>query len=491
MSGLAYPPFIPNSPTSSAACPPAVPAHLPPEDSDYVQELCQLLSDRRGCLIVGAGVSVSLADGEENKRLVTWKGFLDRLAITVMEMLGLPQSWYEEVQVMLESDPTNLEGVDKQYALRLEKAAEMIEHHVNTGHLGGSSDPYMRYHHLVFKILHKLQARKDAPLAGLLDSLGAPVFTTNYDVLLEDATGRFALSIDDLLKAQRTYRLSADHHPLAQHWKYVFKLHGAFYDDPERKFVLTAKEYAVTIDDFIMALRPVLVDVGSTHKTRGMAFHRSMIFIGTGGTLQDIHFTSLFASLYEHNVFLETNGFERVLHYVLLNADEATYLTDFTFQDSLGRPIHAHEILVPVVYGECYEDLPVYLAVLVQMLENEEKRAPSFPDDSGVDPEDEAHPERRPMRRRGEKDRLFGTGRGTVESDEKSGGEGGARLARRRTMAFERLRPQGPRARRATIDDSLPAGTPPLDSVPVSAVQSSSSLSMPGIHVRTRSPSPS
>ncbi|KAJ3011380.1 hypothetical protein HKX48_006859 [Thoreauomyces humboldtii] len=431
-----YPPFIPNSPATPYQT--TFPSHLPPLDSDYyIQELFHLLNDRRGCLIVGAGVSVSLADSEENKRLVTWKGFLDCLAKTVMDMLNLPDTWYAKVQVMLESDPKDLEGVDKQYALRLDKAAEMIENHVNTGHLGGSSDPFMRYHHLVFKILHKLRADKQAPLAGILHALRAPIFTTNYDVLLEDATGRFTLSIDDLLKAQRTYRLSAEQHPLAQHLQYVFHLHGIFYDDPERKFVLTAREYAATIDDFIMALKPVLVDVGSKYKTKGMAFHRSMIFIGTGGTLQDIHFTSLFASLYEHNVFLEANGFERVLHYVLLNETEATYLTEFTFEDSLGRPIHAHEILVPVVYGKDYEDLPPFLSRLVEMLEDEERQC-SMRGGCTADNSDEE------LVVPGEvKDQIFGTGRSLVESDaEGSGKEDGmtGRSVRRRGSALDRVR---------------------------------------------------
>ncbi|TPX62561.1 hypothetical protein PhCBS80983_g00316 [Powellomyces hirtus] len=443
MSGSTYPPFIPRSPLTAYALN-SPPQHSPP-DSDHTQELFQILSDRRGCLIVGAGVSVSLADSEENKRLVTWKGFLDCLAKTVMDMLSLPQSWYEKVQVMLESDPKDLEGVDKQYALRLDKAAEMIEHHVNTGHLGGSSDPFMRYHHLVFKILHKLRADREAPLAHILHALRTPIFTTNYDVLLEDATGRFTLSIEDLLRAQRTYRLSSDQHPLAQHLQYVFHLHGIFYDDPERKFVLTAPEYAATIDDFIMALRPVLVDVGSKYKTGGMAFHRSMIFIGTGGTLQDIHFTSLFASLYEHNVFLETNGFERVLHYVLLNSAEATYLTDFTFEDSLGRPIHAHEILVPVIYGEKYEDLPPYLDVLVKMLEDEERSSLNRASPTGS-------PDNVPEHQKPEvKDRIFGTGRGTVESDTEDGG----RPVRRRGSALDRIRNHARKPRPPTIEDAL------------------------------------
>ncbi|TPX64395.1 hypothetical protein SpCBS45565_g05916 [Spizellomyces sp. 'palustris'] len=410
-----YPTIIPRSPLGpkGTTSPYYVPPLLARSSDGHMEQLVEILSDRRGCLIIGAGVSVSLADNEENKRLVTWKGFLDRLAQTVRDMLGLEESWYEEVKAMLDVDPArHREGtVDRQYALRLDKAAEMIEHHVNTGHLGGSSDPFMRYHHLVFKILHRLRADRSSPIASLLHNLRTPIFTTNYDVLLEDATGRFTLSIEDLLKAQRAYRLKSDQHPLAQHQQYVFHLHGIFYDDPERKFVLTAREYAITIDDFIMALKPVLVDVGSKVKTGGMAFHRSMVFIGTGGTLQDIHFTSLFAALYEHNVFLESNGFERVLHYVLLNETEATHITDFTFEDSLGRRIHAHELLVPVVYGKTYDDLPKFLAVLVKKLDEDEK-SQSNVDSVNGDDEDYAP---------ASKDKIFGTGRGTVESDSDAG----------------------------------------------------------------------
>lgn len=103
---------------------------------------------------------------------------------------------------------------------------------------------------------------------------------------------------------------------------------GLYYDDPERKFCLTKREYAVTIDDFLLALKPVLIDPGSISGEQTRTVHRSMIFIGlfffplnlavhavmrvvlmaqTGlaGSLQDIHFTSLFSALHEHNIYLQ------------------------------------------------------------------------------------------------------------------------------------------------------------------------------------------
>ncbi|KAJ3184438.1 hypothetical protein HDU85_001743 [Gaertneriomyces sp. JEL0708] len=396
--------------------------------AELLEELVFVLSERRGCIVIGAGVSASLADNEESRELVTWKGFLEKLAITVRDLLHLDPEWYDEVKAMLAETKKGKKGEkdqEKEDKLRLDKAAEMIEHYVNTGHLGGSNDPFMRYHHLVFKILHTLRANKDAPLADLLGRLHAPIFTTNYDVLLEDATGRFTLSIEDLLKAQRMYRVKPEQHPLAQHEQYVFHLHGIYYDDPERKFVLTTREYAITIDDFILALKPVLIDIGSKVKTGGRAFHRSMIFIGTGGTLQDIHFTSLFAGLYEHNTYLEANGYDRVLHYVLLNEVEAATVTDFTFEDSLGRAIHAHELLVPVVYGRDYSDLPIFMEKLVRKLEEEEHgvgAGTSRPDFRPICGSPGCGSPRHHGGFLSHKDKLFGTGRGVMESDAETGG---------------------------------------------------------------------
>lgn len=389
---------------------------------EVIDKLYDILLNRRACLLIGAGVSVSVAADKECKRLVTWKGFLRALAKLVMERLNLDPSWYEQIENMLSTVKTSEAGLANSAQVRnkilpesiaqkacptdfidgdlstestslcnracancrsrllgtgtnsvaLDKAAEMIEHYINTGQNGGSSDPFMRYHHLVFKILHTLRANKEAPLAKALDRLNAPIFTTNYDVLLEDATGRFTLSIDDLLKSQRMYRMKPDIHPLQQHKDYVFHLHGVYYDDPERKFVLTSREYAITIDDFIMALKPVLIDIGSRDITGGKAFHRSLIFIGTGGTLQDLHFASLFASLYEHNIYLESNGFSRIYHYVLVSEKEKELVTHFCFEDSLGQQVHSTELLIPVVYGKDYDDLPPFLLQLADRLEKDD-----------------------------------------------------------------------------------------------------------------------
>lgn len=576
--------------------------HSEEEDPEQVEEsnvrigdpheLIELLKARSACIIVGAGTSVALASGAEHKRLVTWRGFLDKLAETVSSLLDLPDSWLQQIREHLSKASSGPSP-----APDLQVAAELIAEKCE------GKDPFMRYNHLVFKILHGLKAEENSMLARSLDILGklgdSPLLTTNYDVLLEDATGRFTLSIDDLLKAQRFHRVDPKTHPnpLDHHEQYVFHLHGLFYDDPEHKFVLTSREYAVTIDDFTVALKPVLIDAESgstsgqpivrssiflaglanpssvpastseTHNTTrprsrlstysttndgtvyedtsspsalqspsaahavlgspkqrpvassfshhphqldhprtkkerrssarsssvgplggggksptiritdasevpdtlhlsqtmparraspnpilparmtmsspsssstsftvprtgsdsgfgftdhppipprfaspplhgrptspvpsspaspsprrsfgpstakpagpgvgigpALAFHRSMIFIGVGGTLQDVHFTSLFAALQEHNVFLHHNGLSRIKHYVLVKRSELDSVMDFVFLDSLGREVPAKELLVAIVYGESFEDLPFFLAGLAQKLQEE------------------------------------------------------------------------------------------------------------------------
>lgn len=507
------------------------------------EELIDLLKARSGCIIVGAGVSVALAAGSEMKRLVTWRGFLDKLAETVAYLLNLPNSWLAQIREHLSRASSGPSP-----APDLQVAAELIAEQC------AGKDPFMRYNHLVFKILHGLKAEENSMLAKSLDMLGrlgdSPIMTTNYDVLLEDATGRFTLSIDDLLKAQRWHRVDPKDHPapLESHQSYVFHLHGLFYDDPDKKFVLTSKEYSNTIDEFTIALKPVLIDAESgsvsgapivrssiyipelahpvvdyngalpppaelvspaprprsrisVYSTNGdavneegsangvgnlgmspkyrplpnphqhdhpkskkerrssarsssvgpvspamkftngevpeplnlsqtvplprrtaspvvggspglkgrhgssrlasdpfmlpdimaprspslgpsnegygtgfgptLAFHRSMIFIGVGGTLQDVHFTSLFAALQEHNVFLHHNGLARIKHYVLVKDTELDSVMDFCFYDSLGREVPARELLVAIVYGKDYEELPFFLAGLAQRLEYE------------------------------------------------------------------------------------------------------------------------
>ncbi|KAI9018212.1 hypothetical protein DFJ74DRAFT_676392 [Hyaloraphidium curvatum] len=578
-----------------AALLPGLPPRSPqPAESEpavrigHPDELIELLKARSGCLIVGAGVSVALAAGPEHKRLVTWRGFLDKLAETVAHLLSLPQSWLDQIREHLSRASTGPSP-----APDLQVAAELIAEKC------AAKDPFMRYNHLVFKILHGLSgywspapghirvwrdtwsragAEENSILAKSLDMLGklgdSPIMTTNYDVLLEDSTGRFTLSIDDLLKAQRWHRVDPAAHPnpLDHHHQYCFHLHGLYYDDPDRKFVLTSREYAVTIDDFTIALKPVLIDAesggipgaivrssinipsvsspstnpssvhqGSPPEPNGMptsaswsgslntagrprsrlsvysttengvveevsplsqngasgtlgsprfrpavahnphqhdhprtkkerrssarssslgpgpgspamrgngleldvfqfastlprrpnspsvartagsstvrpsellfpemqaaafstlpvpapgpptpspvtppqpggpgvgtgpsiAFHRSMIFIGVGGTLQDVHFTSLFAALQEHNIFLHHNGLSRIKHYVLVMESEVDSIMNFVFLDSLGREVPARELLVAIVYGRDYSDLPFFLAGLAQRLAEE------------------------------------------------------------------------------------------------------------------------
>jgi len=415
-------------------------------------DIVDLLKQRAGVIVGGAGISVALADGQENKRLVTWRGFLDVLAETVQKLLNLEASWLEEIRGYLAhaaQGPTP--GSD------LQIVAEMIAEKCSP------DDPFMRYTHLVFKILSKLRATPHHPLAEALDKLGklgdAPLFTTNYDCLLEDATGRFTLGLDDLLKVQRMARMNPHKYPApiaTHHVNYVFHLHGLFYDDPEHRFVLTNSEYFSSIDDFLISLKPILIDAdlgataavehhfpdvmtpeqllqtrlavesvteetrgraivtsvssvikydvekADTHKldksdksprreqrngrnspsTRGgmslspriptvPAFHRSMVFLGVGGTLQDVHFTALWASLHEHNVYLVTSGrnLSYVKHFVLVKEDELESVMDFTFSDSLGREIESWEILCPIVYGKAFDDLMPFLQGVVRDLE--------------------------------------------------------------------------------------------------------------------------
>jgi hypothetical protein len=391
-------------------------------------DIVDLLVQRAAVIIGGAGVSVALADGKENKRLVTWRGFLDVLAETVQKLLKLEDSWLEEIRGYLNhSAQSTTPGTD------LQIVAEMVAEKCSP------EDPFMRYTHLVFKILSKLRAIPNHPLALTLHDLAklgdAPLLTTNYDTLLEDATGRFTLGLEDLLKVQRMARMNPHEYPApiaTHHVNYIFHLHGLFYDDPEHRFVLTNSEYFSTIDDFLISLRPILIDTDASgeatdpealtalqeergrvtsvsnvlkyetgnrkvyseklsekhamHESKerrdgrtspssksGMslsprvqtvpAFHRSIVFLGVGGTLQDVHFTALFASLHEHNVYLVSSGnnLSYVKHFVLVKEDELETVMDFTFTDSLGREIESWEILCPIVYGEHFDDLTTFL----------------------------------------------------------------------------------------------------------------------------------
>jgi SIR2-like domain len=130
-------------------------------------DLAQELSEGRVLVLVGAGVSVAAAEGQN---AASWSGLL-RDGIERAASVGQPRPkgmWKERQFQALDGDLLDWLGVAEQVEARLRKSGE-----------------FPRWMH---DTVGKLKPVRPAVIERIL-ALRAPVATTNYDSLLEDVGG--------------------------------------------------------------------------------------------------------------------------------------------------------------------------------------------------------------------------------------------------------------------------------------------------------------
>jgi tetratricopeptide (TPR) repeat protein len=260
-------------------------------------------------VIVGAGVSVAATAGTPT---ASWVGLLNDGVTFCEALLGpsLPSGWAERHRSQVASgDLDELVG-----------AAEDL-----TRRLGGPTGGEFR--RWLAGSIGKLSPTSPAVLEALA-ALRVPLATTNYDGLLEAATGRPAV----------TWRQSAlFEQVLRGDYQAILHLHG-HWQDPE-SVVLGVRSYEA-----------VLGNAHAEAMRKALASTRTLVFVGCGSGLDDPNFRALrrwLAAIFAGSPYR---------HYRLCLQQE---LAD------LWREHGLDERIVPVAYGERHDDLAPFLHSLV------------------------------------------------------------------------------------------------------------------------------
>lgn len=276
-----------------------------------LRDLRDLLERQRLLVVVGAGVSIGAARGGPMAEVASWEGLL-RDGVRRCVDLGLANDKWRtsllteiELGVDPEGDPDALLAAAEKIARRLDAPN------------GGEYSRWLR------ETVGALTAHHSDVLSALA-SLGAPICTTNYDGLLEEATGLPTITWSDTSKVVRFLR---GEKPAILH------LHG-HWDRPET-IVFGTRSY----EDI---LRSPAAQVLQQLQT----LNRSLLFVGCGAGLADPNIGGLFRWFGEHFFSAEHR------HYRLARAEEVQALRE--------QHPPAQRIIV-LSYGAAHADLAPFL----------------------------------------------------------------------------------------------------------------------------------
>ncbi|MCA1569057.1 MAG: SIR2 family protein [Chloroflexi bacterium] len=161
-----------------------------------------------------------------------------------------------------------------------------------------------------------------------IDALATAIVTTNYDDLLEEATGRTMVVWNDSKKLQRAASALVRH---------VFHIHG-HYSEP---------------DSIILGYTS---DAGATHDVaaqvlfKSLAFANSLLYVGVGSAMDGQNLNALRGWITNH---LPDSPFG---NFRLVCGDELEVV----------RRFHAGDRIEPVVYGREHKDLAPFLRALAE-----------------------------------------------------------------------------------------------------------------------------
>ena len=225
--------------------PPGVPDRRPPltAASPMLDHLRASIATGNAILVIGAGVTANATGGRE---WGTWRGLIRNGLTRVVQLTDKEADWLEHQEWLLEGDVHDLIGVAQQVETRLRRAGD-----------------FERW-------LRDLVGSLVADQTGVYDTLTksrAPIVTTNYDTLVEQATGRGGRSWDD------RFNLGEWLHRSAQK-REVLHLHGV-YDDPD-SVVLGNTSY-----------QSLLLDRQAQFVQKVLAATSDLVFLGCGSTMED------------------------------------------------------------------------------------------------------------------------------------------------------------------------------------------------------------
>jgi tetratricopeptide (TPR) repeat protein len=274
-----------------------------------LDDLREDLAASRVVVIVGAGVSVAATGGAPT---ASWVGLLEDGVTYCESLLGpsLSAGWADRRRAQLASGDTE----------EFISAAEDIARRLG-GPTGGE---FARWLDRSIATLKATSPQLPAALAALR----VPLATTNYDGLLETATGRPAVTWRQGALVEQMIHGDRDA---------VLHLHG-YWQDPA-SVVLGIRSY-----------ERVLGDAHAEAMRKALAATRTLVFVGFGAGLSDPNFGALRGWLTE--VFASST----YRHYRLCRTEELVDLWDEHGLD---------ERIIPLAYGDHHDDLAPFLRSLV------------------------------------------------------------------------------------------------------------------------------
>lgn len=256
--------------------------------SGYQRELAKAIEKRRAIVVTGCGVSMA-ASG--NAEAASWSGLLELGLDRAVERSGRVEVRYA-VEAVLSSENSK----------RFVQAARLIE-----DELGEEFAPWIR------ETIGGLEV-VDCTVLDALVSLGAPILTTNFDTLLEDACQLASATWDDH---------GLMHQIITREYRAVGHLHGVH---REPSSVVFGRTYDDLVRNSISQLLQQVAGLTS-----------SLVFVGVGGAADDPNIGALLAWL---GTAAKWNGRR---HYWLCTEEE---------RDARGDRLG---VLAPVVYGAHHE----------------------------------------------------------------------------------------------------------------------------------------
>ncbi len=281
--------------------------------SSQIDQLRGVLADRQMVVVVGSGVSVAACDNQEvdGHKVATWTGLLEH-GVDRLIAIGAADEDGERVLLrgLIRSGKPDL----------MVNAAETI-----TARLQGRSEGIFRG--WLEETIGALQLQ-DKTLLHQIATLPGLVATLNYDHLLEEVTGRPAITWQEANAVQEALRGSREA---------ILHLHGE-YRKPE-SVVLGLASYNKVKDD-----------PHAKATLQSFALSKTLLFVGCGDTVLDPNFQQLI-----------TWGKEALndvvpRHRLLCRVSELG-----TFQQKLADA----PWLQPIAYGDDYAELGPFLRSLV------------------------------------------------------------------------------------------------------------------------------
>lgn len=265
------------------------------------------VAEGRIVVVVGAGLSMHASRAA---RCASWFGFLEAsIEHAKATVPGATDAWGEAVVSLL----TYAKVADD--TATLIRAASMVRDKIAENGPQGLAT-------WMADTIGSIEPR-DHSWAHALRSLKCPIFTTNYDTLIEQGTG-----LDSA-----TWTSPADLHAIALGKKPgVGHLHGVW-SDPQ-SIVLTEGEYLSVLD----SPAPQAIQ-------KALSTLKSILYVGVGAGLSDPNFSNL---LDWHRTTFENSAIE---HFRLCREDE--------LQELITE--HASDAIVPMAYGKNFDELPAFL----------------------------------------------------------------------------------------------------------------------------------